>query len=782
MLLISSSLKLYLNLRNIKNFFLKKDAKQMKKFNSLKKPPLWLIISIFVVSTVIFFWGHLFGDFYFWEDFIEQVYPIQAFAANAFSNGEIPFWNPYAFCGMPFFADPQTGFFYPLNRLLSLFLDANGNLSAGGLQFIIILHFFIAQLCAFFLIAGFKRSWIAGVIGGVSYGFSFALVCHAIHPMIVYHLAWFPLVVLFFYRAVNEGDIKSAFWAALVLGLSLLAGHPQMALYEMLFLGILFLWVVIWNISKKENSKKIVKCVIGGLIPVILAVGIFAVQLLPSQNLADFSKRGESTYETATEGSLQFKQIYTAVVPKIFGFVDGSGDKSAPYYLEDAPYYYYWDTAFYFGVVTLVLGLFGAIKNRREKFPVFLIAVSIFGFLFALGDNFFLFKIFYNLPFFGALRMPARIMFFASLSLSILAGFGFDRLVELAKDKKTHRALLIAAGIPALIALLTTSGVLLFALDTPKEIIGDIQSFALLAFVFCVLAYIISVLIKKELLKALPGGAILAILIFVDLYVAGGDFNDSKVSPAKAYEISPQMKEIFTPNTPDELFRVSIRHYDPSYIAMKRNQGLTDGLMLIEGYNQLALEHIPPPCEVETIHNLYNVKYALNFDRRNRSFNFIERQNYFPRAWFVYDVINADEGEAKSVMENRRIDYRKTALVETAKSEMKLNIKAESEQNNGAECLKFENDYIKYRAYTEKPGLLVFSEIWYPAWKAYIDGEPAEIYKANYSFRAVAIPAGEHIVEMKYESEPFYAGAWVSIISLIIALGGGIAMAVRKGK
>ena len=104
----------------------------------------YLIIAIAIITTFIFFGDQILGNSFFWEDFVEYVYPTQTFAARESSLFDIPFWNPFAFNGMPFFADLQVGFFYPLHRILNLFVASDGTLPVGILQFIIILHFIIS--------------------------------------------------------------------------------------------------------------------------------------------------------------------------------------------------------------------------------------------------------------------------------------------------------------------------------------------------------------------------------------------------------------------------------------------------------------------------------------------------------------------------------------------------------------------------------------------------------------------------------------------------------------
>ena len=84
-----------------------------------------------------------------------------------------------------------------------------------------------------------------------------------------------------------------------------------------------------------------------------------------------------------------------------------------------------------------------------------------------------------------------------------------------------------------------------------------------------------------------------------------------------------------------------------------------------------------------------------------------------------------------------------------------------------------EPNQLKVHVSAQRPAMLVLSETFYPAWRAYVDGLPAHIYRANYLFRAVAIPAGEHQVEMRYESASFQLGLLISGGTLIVVLAAG---------
>lgn len=63
--------------------------------------------------------------------------------------------------------------------------------------------------------------------------------------------------------------------------------------------------------------------------------------------------------------------------------------------------------------------------------------------------------------------------------------------------------------------------------------------------------------------------------------------------------------------------------------------------------------------------------------------------------------------------------------------------------------------------------LLVLTDTFYPGWKAFVDDTKTEIYRANYSFRAVVVPAGTHAVRFIYDPLSVRVGLFVTIGSLV---------------
>ena len=746
-----------------------------KKQNIFENLPDWYAYLAFVLTTLVFFNQHIFGDMFFWEDFIEYVYPAQSFAARESQGFSLPFWNPYIFNGMPFIADLQVGFFYPMNRLLNLFLRPDGSLPVAALQFVIIIHFLISQLGFFSLARNWNISKPGAIIGAISYSFSMIMVCHVIHPMMIYHLALLPWILRFFASGIREQKKKHSIIAGLILAIALLSGHPQTTLYMGSFLFLYFIWTFISRIRNKNIEVHILKTLFSGLVPFFIAVGIFAIQYLPSQELADLSQRSEFTYERATEGSMLLKQTFSAVVPGVFGKITGLGSNSNTFWIQYPEGYrshYYWETSFYFGIGALILGLFAFITRFKENRIQFLMLSSIIALLFAYGSNGFLYDIFYNLPLFGQFRNPARILFILIMSFSLAAGFGFDRLLQL--RKKDTIALIIPLALVTLIGILAKTGFFFNSENLPQNIIDLLEEDVTTSFTM-ILVFVVFIA-GTFFFKIRSLAAPLILFVFLDLYLAGAEFNQSPKNPEKEYQLPGQLKEAFSANTPNEFFRVRSRLYQPiSYMSMKRNQGMVDKIMLMEGYNPLILERPNVPLNTEEkLYDIMSVKFQIGLDKRNNQPRFYERFNRYPHAWTIRDYEVVKSEETKDIISTTEKDLRSFAYLE---SKPNIDIKPDTTLKDNLKMTEYDANSIKYEVDLGENAIVVFSEIHYPAWKVYIDGQANDLIRANHALRAIAVQKGKHTIEMRYESSAFFIG---SLISIFVFLGSVLGLVILK--
>lgn len=740
--------------------------------------PTYIHIILFVITTFIFFAPQLLGNAFFWEDFLEYFYPVQTLAAKEFAKGTIPFWNPYSLAGMPFLADIQVGFFYPFHRLMGLFLNSNGMLPIWLVQFVAIIHFFFAQFNFYTLARYLKISSWGAIIGAITYSFAFPIVLHIIHPMIVYHLTWFPLIFYFFKKSLDNNSIKNGAIAGLIFGFTMLSGHPQVTLYFAFILGIYFVWDIIPKLLKSKSSEFNWKASIAGVLTFVIAVGIFMVQFLPTNELAKHSVRSVTSYEKSSENSLQIKQIATLVQPKIFGYYDADNQTEFAisyfdtYDGKEQPVknYYYWETALYFGILPLILGILGMLVVKKDNFKWFLITIIIFGVLYALGKYFLLHRIFYYLPFFGTFRNPVRMFTFSMFGLSLFSGFAFDYIAENLKNKKLLNAFLLISGIVVFLLILSQSGVLQSILAVPTEFSSISAKLTTPYLIIAIASLLIGYLYIQNFFKPIIVGALFSIIIFIDLYVSGASFTQSKVNIEKQYEINPQMKKFLKAQPPSSIFRVKTRIYSPSYMAVKRNQGMVDELFMLEGYNPLVLKLATVPFPWEQSLQLENVKYDLKIDSLRGNVSFYERTNQLGPAWIVSKAIYVPEDSTSLFFYEHHNDFAKEVLINTPDIDLTKYQNIDSLNNNSVKLIEYTSNEQKYNVKADKPSIMVFSEIYYPDWKAEIDGKEVPILQANHSFRAIELPAGNHNVIMKYSTNRFTYGAIISLSSILLAI------------
>ena len=83
----------------------------------------------------------------------------------------------------------------------------------------------------------------------------------------------------------------------------------------------------------------------------------------------------------------------------------------------------------------------------------------------------------------------------------------------------------------------------------------------------------------------------------------------------------------------------------------------------------------------------------------------------------------------------------------------------------------YDSNFITYAVDAKKDELAVFSEIYYPkGWKITIDGKPANMLRANYTLRALPIPAGKHTVEFRFDPTSIKVTDAVAYIALLVML------------
>ena len=508
-------------------------------------------------------------------------------------------------------------------------------------------------------------------------------------------------------------------------------------------------------------------------VAVAVGAGIFAIQLLPAQELAGLSERVTLTPEKMAEGSIGFGHLVTLIVPKIFGVVTGDTPPDLQYW-PSMEMFHYWESVIYVGVVVLLLAAVGLASRRLGSLRWFLAGMAIFGIFFALGDNFFVHGIISRLPLFDRFRIPTRMALFFSFGAALLAGVGLERVIR--RDEEEGRLLkvgLILGGFILLIGLLTAGGILASALGAPEALSASLSRTGIAPILIGGAALAI---VWASLRGKMPGvGAAVALLSLavIDLFIFGVDQNAATVSPEQIYSSIDRDFEMLKAVPPDKLFRVKMR--EGGAMLMKRNQGAYSGIMLFEGYNPLLLARRVPPAETpEKAYDLMNIRYGIRIDTMARQLGVVERTTAYPHARMMYDARTATPEGVLELLKGGTVDHGRTVLLEKEPG-----ITLDGTGTGTAKVTRYDAGAIDVEVETDKPGILLLSEVWYPAWKPYVDGKEAELLIANSSLRAVAVPGGRHKIELRYESDSFGAGMWITILTLVIAVGGSVFLVVR---
>ena len=87
--------------------------------------------------------------------------------------------------------------------------------------------------------------------------------------------------------------------------------------------------------------------------------------------------------------------------------------------------------------------------------------------------------------------------------------------------------------------------------------------------------------------------------------------------------------------------------------------------------------------------------------------------------------------------------------------------------HDNVQITEYRLNSITLDAFSDANGFLFTSEIYYPGWRAYVDGEESKIYKTNYIFRAVYLTPGSHTIVFKYDPFSFKIGLCVSLLTLL---------------
>jgi len=500
----------------------------------------------------------------------------------------------------------------------------------------------------------------------------------------------------------------------------------------------------------------------------------------------------------------------------------------APTYIGDQPFL---QGVIYFGaafIFLFILSLF-VVDN---KIKVWLLSVVVLSFFIAWGKNFsfFTYFLFDYFPLYNKFRTPSMALAMAGISIPALGMLALSKAFSSNLDKEKFMkgfklALYSAGGLMLLLLLygLTNDWTgpndaqlqskqpwnnpqLFEALlaDRKSLFMGDwMLSFVIMS----VCAGIIWTYVKGKL-KFTYALIILAFITVGDMWrVSKRYLNDDSFVAEKQYSNqyapSPADKRIL--QDPDPHYRVlsllgnpwtdgltcyhhenigghhaaKIQRYQDMIENQLGNQIQTLNKAILQGPNGLVMN--PEVTKSMTAYNMLNTKYYIV---QKSADGVVENPTACGNAWFVNSIkpVETHDEEMASISQ---IDPLETAIIHKEFENELYNYNISKGADATIELTSFDPNHLVYESNNSADGLGVFSEVIYTnGWKAYIDNEPVEIYRANYILRALKIPAGKHKIEMVFAPESYPLGENISLAGSVIFLlfAGGMFFYLFKRK
>jgi hypothetical protein len=718
------------------------------------------------------------------NDAIVQLHPLDRFTRQRLSEGRIPLWNPYLGAGTPHLATGFTRALYPPFWLTLPFGPENGR------NVEILLHLVMAGTFQFLYLRFMGCRWAAAMVGALAFAWSGALILRTPLNYIFDTLAWLPAVLLGVEKVLRSSR-HAIPWLALAGGMQLLAG----SLPDLLSCGILVgCYVAVRMLHGTRPSARVFLSLLTG---VVLAAGLAAAQLVPQLELVALSQRGRRTYEDLRATGASWRSVVTLISPFIAG-------------AEFSRFPLLWPTArvvpLYVGAVSLVL-MPAALRWGKSA----LLALGIGGasvFAVAAGTPA-LYALYLVLPAIAGLRYVHTLAHVFPVALASAAGWGAEAWMSETEPMAPTRPAVAAAAVAAL--AMTFAGISVAATD---EGMAGAAAAVSQGLAFMGGALLLRVARRRGWISARALGALLILLLAMELRQTAAR-NNPVISPSRFPVLpwTPALRMVRSDPVRGRAIGVQPKdsgRFGPWVIGANlfQSYGIEDAgayhsllperlvryhtLMarMAEGatpeaartggrYFFVNLEH--HGFRATALARLMNVRYLfyrpgdvpppgqglrLAYTGEVDVYQFT---GHLPRAFLVdaFDVV-PDPEQVLTRLVASDFTPRHRVLLEEPPAVVPL---PGSIEDSSVELLSDEPEMSVYQVRSPAAGLLVLTDSMYPGWTARVNGSPAPLLRADYLFRAVALPGGTSRVEFRYEPRSFRLGVAVSLVSVALLLG-----------
>jgi len=791
---------------------------------------------ILLFSSFLFFYDLFTGRYLLTErDLSAYFIPPRFFWVESIKHLDFPLWNPYLFSGSPFLANPQHGVFYPLNVFFFLLpFDAAFNA-------IILLHFFLGGLFTYLFLRDLKAEPSSALVSGLIFMLSgFLLSVHGLLSVLL-SVIWTPLILLFFRRAIADPGSKNEALSAAFMTLCFFGGGIEIVYGNFLVLVFMVICYPFPKVLFAENDSRSNPWtrgisigrgrlrVLSGRFKTLFVVSFLfvllsAIQLIPFVELFFHSIRGNGlSYQEATIWSFAPKDILLFFLPDVYG-----------YFLDAKKYWVSqcWFKTLYTGGLPFLLSFVYFVYGRNRKL---FLALAVFSVFLALGSyNSLYVLVFKYVPFFNGIRYPAKFLYLFFLVLSVTAGLGFQRLLQLSESLKSKPLrnlpilLSLLSGFFLLFLVVGQQGIYTFlkekGIDFPdfNHLSVNLHNGERFFFYTALFSLIIRIGIENGW-KGWVKGLFIFFLV-ADLFGNMGFYGKEKT--ADYFQKTRVLERITSDPAPFRVFSTKktsaldtpILIGNPTPLEVIKEKHIPSINLLhrvhdLWGVEVIRLKRVNDLyralTETESISStnlidLYGVKYVISVtplgedSRFELIFSELEglqgkkedlvkestiklyrHRKPFQRGWIVDDFKVMGPEEVLSTLSGKTFDPGGIVLLE---EEPKSNGKDRPVALQGSpsqtplgpessvEIVSESNNRLTLSVKAGKDGLLVMNDTYFPGWNAYVDGRKEKIYRADYTFRAVPVHAGNHQVLFVYDPFSFKLGASMTLFGMAACL------------
>jgi hypothetical protein len=661
-------------------------------------------------------------------DFFSYYRPNAEYAFGRMRRGDLPLWSPQQGIGGPFLATLQTGVLYPPNAVHCI-LPAQSA--------------FAVLAFAHLMLAGVFAGWLARCLGarplgslsaGLLYALSYQLWNSVWTPPTLYAAAWMPAVLAAVVRAADDPGPRRAAVLAAALGMQLLVGWPYtvaMTAFAATFTG----GAAVLAAARRRRGIPLAALATLAL-GVAGGAALAAPQILPALELMQRSTRASGALEERTghsSGELHDPAAY------LRSMIGSAGGGAVP------------------GLASPLLAAIAvAVGGARRWQAAVLLAVGLVSLAISFADWTPLYGWIRRLPLLGDFRFPFRYRLVTTLALATCAGIGVSRFEQRGTRRATGIGVVVAAlAVAALVLPLGRAfgGAVAFPRNEAEP------TTALLA----ELAGSDAFAAQRALVRAPANAGWRSYWRVGGVEKLGqreGILTLQDLEPLSLATLA-RMMEFFSGDAAMERPGDSGSHRGiaPPYSGSARlpHDAARAGVLDLLSVRFLVLVQ-PPDWLASRWSRVEEIEHPPLVFRN---------EGALPRAWRAsrLELEPEDPLRALARLVAPDFDLRRTALLDRLPPGIESEAAVDADAHSEIELDEAERLVIRTEG--REPAVLVLNDAWYPGWRATLDGRAASILRANTAFRAVAVPAGAHRVEMRYEPRTFQVGLGVAAVAML---------------